>query len=179
MKFKPFHLWAVLPVILIVAWFVLFYSPVSSKNRLKERELMRVKAEKVTAENEVNRLRALRKREMEAKSRIENMSADIPRYEDLPRFIKGITEMAKAKGALVEDFGSIFLPQEDQQSGPVMNPVMEITVKGRYLQMGRFLEELERNKAFKGVVKARMTYEEKQYPVLTGIFVVQFRAKRG
>ena len=86
--------------------------------------------------------------------------------------------MARGKGIYVDDMGSLFSSMEDRQAKAVANPVFEITVKGRYLQIGRFLEELEKNKAFKGVLKASLVYDEKQYPVLTGKFVIQFKARR-
>jgi Tfp pilus assembly protein PilO len=178
MNFRPGYLWALLPVIVVIGWVIGFYGVVSSKSSVKERELAATMAEKLVLEKEVGRLLTLRKREGEAISKMDSMSASIPRYADLPAFMKEIVHMAKAKGVFVEDLGSIFSPVEDQKPKPVVNPSFEIVVKGRYLQIGAFLEELAANKAFKGVQKASLSYDEARYPVLTGRFQLQFKARR-
>jgi Tfp pilus assembly protein PilO len=178
MKFKPIYLWALLPVVLIIGWVMAFYGPASGRKEMREKELTAIMAEKQVMEKEIERLTALRKREGETKSRMDTMSADIPRYGDLPAFMKRLTQSARAKGVFVEDLGTIFSSFDEQRVKTLANPLFEITVKGRYLPIGRFLEELENNKAFTVIRKASLSYEEAQYPVLTGKFVLQFKARK-
>jgi Tfp pilus assembly protein PilO len=178
MKFKAVYLWALLPVLVIVGWVIAFYEPVSSKNHSKEKEVLQVKGEELNLEKEISRLAALRKKEGETKSRIEDISAHIPRWENLPEFMKDVSRMAKGKGVLIQDFSAVLSSLDESRTTLVANPVFEISVKGRYLQIGRFLEDLANNKAFKGVVTGNISYDEKEYPVLTGKFVLQFRARK-
>jgi Tfp pilus assembly protein PilO len=178
MKFKAVYLWALLPVLVVVGWVIAFYEPVSSKNHSREKEVLQVKAEELNLDNEISRLTALRKKEGETKSRIEDISAHIPRWEKLPEFMKSVALMAKGKGILIQDFSVVPSSLEEQRTTLVANPIFEVSVKGRYLQIGRFLEDLADNKAFKGVVTGAISYDEKEYPVLTGRFVLQFKARK-
>jgi Tfp pilus assembly protein PilO len=178
MKFKPIYLWAFLPALIVIGWAIAFYVPVSSTNLLKEREVTVIKANRLAMENEINGLKALRKKEGEITFRIDSISAGIPRYEDLPGFMKEIAKTARGNGVFIEDFGSVFSSLEAGRAKPVTNPSFEITVKGRFRQIGGFLEEVVNNKAFKGIQKMALSYEDKQYPVLTGKFVMEFKARR-
>ena len=60
-----------------------------------------------------------------------------------------------------------------------MNPVFEVGLKGGFLEMGRFLEDLSNRTAFKGIKAARISYDDKEYPQLNGRFVIEFKALKG
>jgi hypothetical protein len=49
-------------------------------------------------------------------------------------------------------------------------------LKGKFLDIGKFLEGVEKQKGYKRIVGGRILYADKDYPVLTGKFLVEFRA---
>jgi Tfp pilus assembly protein PilO len=177
-RFKPLYLWSLLPVAIVVGWIFGFYTSVSSRAGNAERELKAVQAEKLVLQKEVGELTALKRQDDETKSRIDVMSAEIPKYDEIPGFMRQIVRMAKGRGLAVEDFTNSLSSLENTQNNPIINPVTEMVVKGRYLQIGQFLDDLDHNKAFRGILSARIYYEDKEYPVLTGRFVLQFKTRR-
>ncbi len=177
-KFRPIYLWSLLPVVIVVGWVFGFYTPVASKNSVAEKQLVAVQAEKIVLQNDISRLTALKRQEDETKSRIDAMSAKIPKYDDLPGFMKETVRLAKARGLEVEEFTSSLSSLDDRQSDLIINPAIEMVVKGKYLQIGRYLDDLDSNGAFRGVLGAHIAYTEKEYPILTGRFVLQFKARR-
>jgi Tfp pilus assembly protein PilO len=179
MKFRPVYLWCLLPAVMIIGWAVIFYGPVSSGTGVAEKQLASVMAEKSTVETEMKKLAQLRQREDETRTRMDSMSADIPRYNDLPAFMKEIARIAGKRGVYLVDLGTVFSTVEDQRPRLLANPLFEITVKGRYLEIGHFLEELGGSRAFSTIQKAGLTYEDARYPILTGYFLIQFKARRG
>ncbi len=61
----------------------------------------------------------------------------------------------------------------------MLNPVFEVGLKGGFLEMGRFLEDLSNKTAFKSVQAARIGYDEREYPQLSGRFMIEFKALKG
>jgi hypothetical protein len=58
----------------------------------------------------------------------------------------------------------------------IVHPVFEMGIKGRFLDMGQFLEELSARTAYGSIKQARIACDEKEYPVLSGRFVIEFKA---
>jgi Tfp pilus assembly protein PilO len=177
-KFRPSYLWSLIPIIVVLGWIFGFYTSVSSRIGNVEKELTASQAEMIVLQNEIDKLTALKRKGEETKSRIDVMSAKIPKRDEIPGFMREIVRAAKMRGLAVEDFTSNLSSLEDRQSSSIINPEIEMVIKGKYLQIGRFLDDLDKNKAFRGILNAHIYYEDKEYPVLTGRFVLQFKARR-
>ena len=79
----------------------------------------------------------------------------------------------------VESLNGYYNTLDVVQGVGLVNPVFEMGLRGGFLEMGRFLEELSGKAAFKGIQAARIDYGEKEYPLLTGKFVIEFKALKG
>lgn len=176
MKFKVIYLWFALPVVVIIAWVLVFYMPMSARIKAKEREVAALEGEMQRADNDIKNIMEVKKRNEEMKQSFQELETQIPAFEELPEFMGEIVKVAKGEGIVLDKFSSMFASAEMGQKGGLTNPVFEIGLKGRFLQMGRFLERLGDKKAFGGITKARIVYDEKEYPVLTGSFVLEFKA---
>ena len=55
-------------------------------------------------------------------------------------------------------------------------PVFDLGFKGRFMEMGKFLEYMSSSKAFRKILKGRINYNDKDYPMLAGNFEVEFKA---
>ena len=59
-----------------------------------------------------------------------------------------------------------------------LQPV-EIDLRGKYLEIGRFIEELEQKSAYGGIRRAKLAYDEKEYPILKGTVLLECKTLRG
>ncbi|MCX5811457.1 MAG: type 4a pilus biogenesis protein PilO [Proteobacteria bacterium] len=176
MKFKPLYVWFATPVIVIIAWVLAFYMPLSSKIKLKNQELSKLKTEEQAIDNDINNMLQIKNRGAKMEQLIKTFQANIPVFDDFPGVMKDIVRTAKKNGILITDFNSSFTSIDKKRASMLTYPIFEIGLKGRFLEMGKFLEELEGNNSFKGILNAKLSYDEKEYPVLTGKFVIEFKA---
>jgi Tfp pilus assembly protein PilO len=176
MKFKPIYIWFAAPVIIVVAWVLAFYIPLSSKIKVKNQGLSRLKTEEQAIDNDIVNMLQTKDKGAKMERFIKTFQANIPVFDDFPKVMKDIARTAKKNGMLITDFNSSFTSIDKKKASALTYPVFEIGLKGRFLEMGKFLEELESNKAFKGIMNAKLSYDEKEYPVLTGIFMIEFKA---
>lgn len=58
----------------------------------------------------------------------------------------------------------------------MIKPAIDMELKGKFLDIGKFLEGVEKQKGYKRIVGGKILYTDKDYPVLTGKFLVEFRA---
>jgi Tfp pilus assembly protein PilO len=176
MKFKPLYIWFALPVVVIVAWILAFYMPLSSKIKIKNQELSRLKTEEQAIDNDINNMLQIKDRGTKMEQLIKTFQANIPVFDEFPVVMKEIVMTAKKNGLFLTDFNSSFRSIDKTRTSLLTYPIFEIGLKGRFLEMGKFLEELEDNNFFKGILNAKLSYDEKEYPVLTGKFVIEFKA---
>ncbi len=176
MKFKPLYVWFATPVIVIVAWVLAFYMPLSSKIKLINQELSRLKTEEQAIDTNIDNMIQIKDKGARMDQLIKTFQANIPVFDDFPGVMKDIARTAKKNGIFITDFNSSFTSIDKKRASMLTYPVFEIGLKGRFLEMGKFLEELENNNAFKGIMNAKLSYDEKEYPVLTGIFMIEFKA---
>ena len=93
--------------------------------------------------------------------------------------MKNVMNMAKSKGVAIGSLSGYYSSLDISQKAGLVNPVFEMGLRGGFLEMGHFLENLSSRTAFKGIQAARIDYDEKTYPQLNGKFVVEFKALKG
>jgi hypothetical protein len=97
----------------------------------------------------------------------------------MSQYMKNVSNMAKSRGMSVGSLSGYYNTIDVVQGVGLVNPVFELGLRGSFLEMGRFLEDLSARTAFKGIQAARIDYSEKEYPLLTGKFVIEFKALKG
>jgi hypothetical protein len=107
---------------------------------------------------------------------IKTFQTNIPVFDEFPGVMKDITGRAKKNGIFITEFNSLFTSIDKKRASMLTYPIFEVGLKGRFLEIGKFLEELENDNTFKGILGARLSYDDKEYPVLTGKFVIEFKA---
>ena len=179
MKFRVTYLWFGLPVLIVVLWFLAFYIPVSSFVNKQRNELSTAQRTRETMDKSVKDLLEIRKRDAQARSSLDGMSRNMPVYQQFPAVIKAVAESGKKEGVIFETLNSVVLPNDSQQSPALIKPALDIGLKGRFLDIAKFLEGMERQKGFKRIAEGKVSYADKDYPVLTGKFLIEFRAWKG
>ena len=84
----------------------------------------------------------------------------------------------RKEGVTLSSFNTNFSKLESKPGSLLIHPVFEMSLKGRFINMGKFIDDLDDKKVYKGITKARISYDEKEYPVLTGKFTLEFTARR-
>jgi Tfp pilus assembly protein PilO len=179
MKFKITYLWFGLPVLIVALWFLAFYIPVASYVDKQRNELSTAQRTRETVDKSIKDLLEIRRRDAQARSSLDGMSRNMPEYQQFPSVIKAVAESGKRDGVIFETLNSIVLTNDSQQSPALIKPALDIGLKGRFLDIARFLEGVERQKGYKRIADGRLSYADKDYPVLTGKFVIEFRAWKG
>jgi len=179
MKFRTTYLWFGLPVLIVVLWFLAFYIPVSSFVDKQRIELSTAQRTRETVDKSVKDLLEIRKRDAQARSSLDGMSRNMPEYQQFPSVIKAVAESGKKEGVTFETLNSVVLPNDSQQSPALIKPALDIGLKGRFLNIAKFLEGVERQKGYKRIADGKVSYVDKDYPVLTGKFLIEFRAWKG
>ncbi len=178
MNFKNVHIWFAAPIALIVAWVLMFYIPLYKQIKGKEKELVGVKQERQTLENEVRNLFEIKRKDEQTKATTKELQAKIPVFDEFPGLMREVLSISKQYGLILTGVDSTAYSLDIKKAPPLMNPTLEIDLRGRFMEIGRFLETLGENPAFKGIAKATIAYNEKEYPILTGKFVIEFKTWR-
>jgi len=179
MRFRLIYLWFSLPILIVVLWFLAFYMPVSSYLDKQNKELATMQRSRETVESSIKDLIEVRKRDTQTRLSLDEMSRTMPMYQQFPSVIKAVAESGKKEGLIFEALNSGILPADPQQPSSLVKPSLDITSKGRFLDIGKFLENIEQQKGYKRIADGRLSYSDKDYPVLTGRFLIEFRAWKG
>ena len=179
MNFKSLYLWFGLPILIFFAWVFLVYMPVNSGMKTKEGKLIAVKNERQTLEREIKDLVNEKTTQKKLQESYSEFMGQTPVIEKMPEYMKDVMNMARNRGIAVGSISGYYNSLGVSQKAGLVNPVFEIGLKGGFLEMGRFLEDLSKRTAFKGIQAARISYDEKEYPQLAGKFVIEFKALKG
>lgn len=179
MNFKSLYLWFGLPILIIVAWFFLVYMPIDSGVKKKEVKLTAIKNEKQTLEKEIRDFVGETTTQKKLEESYDEFMNQTPVVEGVPEYMKNVMNMARNRGVTIGSLNGYYNSLDISQKAGLVNPIFEIGLRGGFLEMGRFLEDLSKRTAFKGVQAARISYDEKEYPQLTGKFVIEFKALKG
>ncbi len=174
-----FYLWFGLPVLIVILWFAAFYGPMTSALENKRKELETVQRSREAVAATLNHVLQMKKRDVGAKLSLGMSSRNLPAVAQLPGVVKAVAETAKKEGLVFETLTTTMVPADTHPASGLTKAALDMGVKGRFINMGKFLEHVEGQKGFKRVVDARISYADTEYPVLTGRFFVEFRAWRG
>jgi hypothetical protein len=179
MNFKSLYLWFGLPILVIAAWVLLVYIPIDSGTKSKEKKLTAIKNERQTVEKDMKDFVG----EVAAQKRLQETYGEFmgqtPVVERMPEYMKNVINTAKNKGVTVASLSGYYNSLDVSQKAGLVNPVFDVGLKGGFLEIGRFLEDLSNRTAFKGIQAARISYDEKEYPQLTGKVIIEFKALKG
>jgi Tfp pilus assembly protein PilO len=179
MRFRTIYLWFGLPVLIVILWFFAFYIPVSSFIAKEREGLSTAQRTRAMVESSVQDMLEVRKRDAQARSSLDGMSKYMPVYHQFPSVIKSVAESGKKEGLVFETLNSILVPNDSQQPPSLIKPALDVGLKGRFLDIGKFLESIEKQKGYKRIADGKLSYADKDYPVLTGKFLIEFRAWKG
>ncbi|HVN97947.1 MAG TPA: hypothetical protein VMT62_16070 [Syntrophorhabdaceae bacterium] len=179
MNFRSLYVWFLLPVLIIIAWVVLVYVPVNSSARSKEGKLTAIRNERQTVERDMKDLVSEASSQKSLQVSYDEFMSQAPAIDRMPEYMKNVTRSARDRGMAVVSLSGYYSSLDVSQKGGLVNPTFEMGLKGGFLEMGRFLEELSNKPAFKGIEAARIGYDEKEYPQVTGRFVIDFKALTG
>jgi len=178
MKFKTLYIWFAIPVAIVLAWIFLFYMPLSAKTKTISKELLSLRQEEERLDLELASIYQMKGKYDNTKESLRKFYSSIPVLDEMPNFIRSIVESAKRNGVVITSFNSMFETMDRQKTQLLMTPTFEIGLKGKFIDMGRFLEELENQNAFKRILSASIGHDQKEYPALAGKFVIEFKAWR-
>ncbi len=178
MKFKNIYIWYAIPFIVVVIWALAFYMPMSWKIKAKEKELANLDKEMANLDANINSILDNRNKEDKTIKTIKDFKSRIPNLDRFPDFIRGIVRAAKRYNVVVTGFNSTFSSIDTASKSIFLCPAYEINIKGRFMDVSSFMEGISNNSAYKTIRKAELTYDEKEYPVLTGKFIVEFKSWR-
>jgi len=179
MNFRSLYLWFGLPVLVIVAWVLLIYMPMDSGAKNKEQKLTAIKNERQILEKDMKDFVGDATTQKKLQASYDEFMGQTPVVERMPEYMKNVMNMAKSKGLAIGSLSGYYSSLDISQKAGLVNPVFEMGLRGGFLEMGRFLEDLSYRTAFKGIQAARIDYDEKAYPQLTGKFVIEFKALKG
>jgi len=179
MKFKIIYIWFGLPFILIIVWVLAFYIPISSKIKIKEREILSIKQQVQAINNDINNIILMNVKGKETRQLVKTISGEMPFFDEFPDFMVRLAKSTRSKGVSLDILNSLVTSADFEKKTFLVNPVFEIGLKGKYISMGRFLEDLTNQMVFKKIIKAHISYNEKEYPDLTGMFMIEFKALKG
>jgi len=179
MNFRSFYPWLGLPVLIIAVWMFLVYIPMDSGVKNKERKLTAIKNERQTLEKEMKDFVGDATTQKRLQASYDEFMGQAPVVERMPEYMKNVMNMAKNKGITIGSLSGYYNSLDISPKAGLVNPVFEMGLKGGFLEMGYFLEDLSNRTAFKGIQAARIDYDEKAYPQLNGKFVIEFKALKG
>lgn len=179
MRFKITYFWFSLPILIGILWLFAFYIPVSSLIEKQRVELSTARRTRETMGNAVRDILEARKKDTQARLSLDGISKSMPMYHQFPSLIKAIAETGQRGGIVFDSFNSLVLPNDSQQIPSLVKPALDMTLKGRFLDIGKFLEGVEKQKGYKRIADGKVSYVDKDYPELTGKFLIEFRAWKG
>jgi Tfp pilus assembly protein PilO len=176
MKFKSLYLWFAAPVILIGIWVVAFYLPLTAQIQKIEKETVNVRQEGSRVDSQIALVLDMRKKDAVTRQLLAEISTRIPMFSTFPEFMLSIARSARKAGLSLDSFNAMPVAETGGRQVSLVTPVIEIGAKGRFLEIGRFIDNTAGTGAFKGISKASIMMAEKDYPLVTAKVAVEFRA---
>ena len=176
MRFKSLYVWIGIPVIVVIVWFLVFYMPMKAEINNKKNELQEVKKQTEKVETDIKGLMEMKRKEESIKASLKEYQGQIPLFDNFPDFIHTVAGAARKGGLALDRFSGTFRTLDLQPKTILTYPVFEIGLKGRFVEMGKFLEQVSASKAYRKIVKGQISYTDKEYPLLAGKFEIEFKA---
>ena len=176
MRFKSLYVCIGIPVIVVVVWFLVFYMPMKAEINNKRNELQEVKKQTEKVEADIKGLMEMKRKEESIKASLKEYQGQIPLFDNFPDFIHTVAGAARKGGLGLDKFSGTFRTLDLQPKTILTYPVFEVGLKGRFMEMGKFLEQVSASKAYRKIVKGQISYTDKEYPLLAGKFEIEFKA---
>jgi len=176
MRFKGLYLWIAIPVIVAAVWFFVWYTPMKAEINNRQNELNEVKQQSQKVEGDIRALTEMKRKEESIKKSLQEYRGQIPLFDDFPNFIYQVAGGARKSRLVVDKFSGMFKTLDMQPKTILTYPAFELGLKGRFMDMGQFLEQVTTSRAYRKIMKANIAYNEKEYPLLAGKFEIEFKA---
>ncbi len=169
-------LWLVGPAVaIILLWVFAVYIPINAEAKKGQNSLNAVLQERKALETSMLTMTQQVQTQETLKKSYDEFLTRAPAVGRMGEYMAGVVNSAKSRGMSLESLSGQYGTMEVVNKN-VVHPVFEMGIKGRFLDMGRFLEELSGQTAYGSIKQARITYDEREYPVLSGRFVIEFKA---
>ncbi len=176
MRFKALYVWIAAPILGVVLWFFAWYMPMKTEINNKQHELNEVKQQTQKVESDIKTLTEMKRKEEGIKTSLREYRGQIPLFDNFPAFIYEVAGGARRSGLVVDRFSGMFKTIDMQPKTILTYPSFEVGLKGRFMEMGKFLEQVSSSRAYRKIMKGTITYDEKEHPLLTGRFEIEFKA---
>jgi hypothetical protein len=174
MNYKNLAIWIGMPVILIIVWVLAVYMPITAQAKKKQHAIDSILKDRKDLEAQLVTMSLQGKAQDDLKKKYNEFLIETPTLNTMPVFMGGVLNEARTRGMGVKSLDGRYSTLDVAQKG-IVNPVFAMDLKGGFLDMGKFLEDLSRRSAFKGIQKAKMAYDEKEGQVLSGKFLIEFK----
>jgi len=176
MRFRGLYVWIVMPIMVSAVWYFAWYMPIKAEIRSRQNELNEVKQQAQKIEADIRVLTEMKRKEESIKASLREYRGQIPLFDNFPDFIYQVAGSARERGLVLDKFSGMFKTIDAQPKAILTYPAFEIGLKGRFMEMGRFLEQVSRSRAYRKIMKGAISYNEKEYPFLAGRFEIEFKA---
>jgi Tfp pilus assembly protein PilO len=176
MRFKSLYFWIGIPIIIAGVWFLVFYMPMRAEVNNKQKDLQEVKKQAEKVESDIKALMEMKRKEESIKASLREYQGQIPLFDNFPDFIHSVAGGARRSGLVLDKFSGTFKTLDMQPKTILTYPIFEVGLKGRFMEMGKFLEQVSLSKAYRKILKGQISYTDKEYPLLAGKFEIEFKA---
>ncbi len=176
MRFKALYAWIAVPVIVAAVWFFVWYMPMKAEISNRQNELNEVKQQSQKAETDIRALTEMKRKEESIKASLREYRGQIPLFDNFPDFIYQVAGGARKSRLVLDKFSGMFKTLDMQPKTILTYPAFELGLKGRFMDMGQFLEQVSASRAYRKIMKGTISYNEKEYPLLAGRFEIEFKA---
>lgn len=178
MRFREVYLWIGLPLVVLCLWVLFFLVPSASNMEAKKRELADIEARIARVDAELAQSKEHKADGHE--NTIRNSYPDqIPRLEAFPDFMKKIASSVRNSGITLGRLKGRLPEGTTGTTGSALGrAVAEMDFTGRFLDIGRMLEQIEALKAYRRIVRAQLVTVEDSHPELRGSVDIEFKAWR-
>jgi Tfp pilus assembly protein PilO len=176
MRFRSVYVWIGLPIIIATVWLFVFYMPMKAEINNKQNELSNAKQQTQKVDADVKALMEMKRKEDSIKASLREYRGQIPPFENFPDFIHEVAGGARKSGLVLDKFSGTFKTLDMQPKTILTYPVFQVGLKGRFIEMGKFLEQVASSRAYRKIMKGQISYNEKEYPFLAGRFEIEFKA---
>jgi Tfp pilus assembly protein PilO len=139
-----------------------------------EHQEVREQTKKVEADIQI--LQEMKRKEESIKQSLREYQGQIPLFDNFPDFIYQVAGSVRKSGLQLDKFSATFKSLDLKPKTVLAYPVFDLGFKGRFMEMGKFLEYMSSSKGIPEDPQGRINYNDKDYPMLAGNFEVEFKA---
>lgn len=174
MNYKNLAICIGMPLALIVIWVLAVYVPITMQVKKKQNSINAILKDRKDLESQLVTMSLQTKTQDDLKKRYNEFLIETPTLQTMPVFMGNVLSEARSRGMDVRRLDGQYSTLDTSQKG-IVNPVFALDLKGGFLDIGKFLEDLSRRSAFKSIQKAKIGHDENQNQVLSGKFLIEFK----